>query len=149
MACHFIKALNIAPLARVKQQLHGKGKEAEVEEADEEADTSNSDDELDIDTNIEVEALADDADALREASEIDFEPGDVVGKMMAFIAQLCSCGEDTRNYLKKLGDMKGCPQLEIKLWIWTCWGSLSDCFRVTLALQKVLQCSLLFSWTYI
>ena len=32
MACHFIKALNIALLARVKQQLHGKGKEAEGED---------------------------------------------------------------------------------------------------------------------
>ena len=138
MACHFIKALNITPLARVKQQLHGKGKgkEREVDEADAEASDSD-DDELDIDTNLEVEASADDADALREASETDFEPGDVVGKIMAFIAQLRSSGEDTRDYLKKIGDMQGCPRLEIKLWIRTCWGSLSDCFRVTLSLQKV------------
>jgi hypothetical protein len=136
MACHFIKALNIAPLARVKQQLHGKGKET-VEEADEEAEASDEDDEFDIDTDIRVEASADDADALREASETDFEPGDIVGKMMACIAQLRSCGENTRDYLKKLGDMQGCPQLEIKLWIRSRWGSLSDCFRVTLTLQKV------------
>ena len=95
MACHFIKAINIALLACVEQQLHGKGKEAEVKEADEEADMSNSDNELDIDTNMEVEASADDADDLREASKTDFEPGDVVSKMMAFIAQLRSCGEDT------------------------------------------------------
>ena len=100
MACHFIKALNIPSLAHVKQQLHGKGKEAEVEEA--EVSDSEDDDELDIDTNLEVEASADDADALHEASATNFEPGDVVGKMMAFIAQLCSCGEDTRDYLKKL-----------------------------------------------
>ena len=139
MACHFIKALNIAPLARVKQQLHGKGKAAEGEEADEEAEASASDDELDVDTNMEVEASADDSDALREASETDFEPGDIVGKMMAFIAQLRSSGEDTRDYLKRLGDMQGCPRLEIKLWIWTRWGSLSDCFHVTLTLQKVLS----------
>ena len=139
MACHFIKALNITPLARVKHHLHGKGKgkEAEVEEVDEEAEGSDSDDDLDIDTNMELEASADDTDALREASETDFEPGDVVGKIMALIAQLRSCGEDTRNYLKKLGDMQGCPQLEIKLWIRTRWGSLSDCFSVTLTLQKV------------
>ena len=139
MACHFIKALNIAPLARVKQQLHGKGKAAEGEEADEEAEASASDDELDVDTNMEVEASADDSDALREASETDFEPGDIVGKMMAFIAQLRSSGEDTRDYLKRLGDMQGCPRLEIKLWIRTRWGSLSDCFHVTLTLQKVLS----------
>ena len=145
MACHFIKALNIAPLARVKQKLHGKGKEAEEEEADEEAEASEEaggsgpedEDEFDIDTDMQVEASADDANALREASETEFEPGDIVGKMMACIAQLRSCGEDTRDYLKKLGDMHGCPQLEIKLWIRSRWGSLSDCFRVTLTLQKV------------
>ena len=142
MACHFIKALDIPLLARVKQHLHGKGKEAEAEEADA-SDSEDDDGELDIDTNMEVEASADDAEALREASVTDFEPGDVVGKMMAFIAQLRSCGEDTRDYLKKLGDILGCPQLEIKLWIRTRWGSLSDCFRVTLALQKV-QISVLF-----
>ena len=135
MACHFIKALDIPSLACMKQQLHGKGKEAEVEEA--EASDSEDDDELDIDTNLEVEASADDADALHEASATNFEPGDVVGKMMAFITQLRSCREDTRDYLKKLGDMQGSPQLEIKLWIRMWWGSLSDCFHITLALQKV------------
>ena len=152
MACHFVKALNITPLARVKQQLHGKGakgKEADSEEDeaegtneeaqrnDGESEASDDVDELDIDTNMELEPSADDADALREASVTEFEPGDVVGKMMALIAQLRSCGEDTRDYLKKLGDMLGCPRLEIKLWIRTRWGSLSDCFRVTLTLQKV------------
>jgi hypothetical protein len=151
MACHFIKALNITSLTRVKQQLHGKesrrkeaeeetegtDEEAEGNDGEAEAGDGNSVDELDIDTNMEVEPSADDADALREASVTDFEPGDVVGKMMALIAQLRSCGEDTRDYLKKLGDMQGCPQWEIKLWIRTRWGSLSDCFRVTLALQKV------------
>ena len=99
MACHFIKALDIPSLAHVKQQLHGKGKEAEVEEG--EASDSEDDDELDIDTNLEVEASADDADAIHEASATNFKLGDVVGKMMAFITQLCSCGEDTRDYLKK------------------------------------------------
>lgn len=151
MASHFIKALNIAPLARVKQQLHGKGaKGKETDEDAEEADAGNDDDELDIDTNMDVEPSTDDADALREASVTDFEPGDVVGKLMAFIAQLRSCGEDTRDYLKKFGDMQGCPQLEIRLWIRTRWGSLSDCFRVTLTLQKVRPTVyLLISLTYI
>ena len=110
MACHFIKALNIPLLAHVKEHLHGR--EAAVEGADEVSDNE----ELDIDTSIEVEASADDAEALREASMTDFEPGDVVGKKMALIAQLHSCREDTRDYLKKLqvGDILGCLWLEIK-----------------------------------
>lgn len=137
MACHFVKALKIAPLAHAKQQLHAKGKDEieETEEADLEA--GDDEDELDVDTSMEVEASADDVEALREASLTDFEPGDVVGKLMAFVSQLRSCGEDTRDYLKKLADAQGLPQWEIILWIRTRWGSLSDCFRVTLTLQKV------------
>ena len=91
------------------------------------------------DIDLKILDVSSDSDALREASETDFEPGDIVGKMMAFIAQLRSSGEDTRDYLKRLGDMQGCPRLEIKLWIRTRWGSLSDCFHVTLTLQKVLS----------
>jgi hypothetical protein len=86
---------------------------------------------------MEVEPSVDDVDALCEASLTNFNAGDVVGKLMALIAQLRACGEDTRDYLKKLGKMQGCPEWEIKLWIRTRWGSLSDCFRVVLTLQKV------------
>ena len=96
MACHFIKALNIPSLARVERQLHGKESEQEAEEEaagnDREAEVSDDIDELDIDTDMEVEPSADDADALREYSVTNFEPGDVVGKMMALIARLRSCG---------------------------------------------------------
>jgi hypothetical protein len=148
MASHFVKALKITPLARMKRQLHrkkAKSKEAEAEESEAERndeaegndEASDDEDEMDIDTSMEVEPSADDVDALRETSVTDFEPGDVVGKLMAFLSQLRSCGEDTRDYLKKLGDVQGLPQWEIKLWIRVRWGSLSDCFRVALALQKV------------
>ena len=86
---------------------------------------------------MEVEASADDVDALHNASLTNFNAGDVVCKLMALIAQLCACGVDTRDYLKKFGKMQGFPEWEIKLWIQTCWGSLSDCFDVVLMLQKV------------
>ena len=148
MACHFVKALKITPLARIKQQLHGKkakGKEAKEdsearktdEEVENEAEASDDDEEMDIDTSMEVEPSADDIDALHEASMTDFKPGDVVGKLMAFVSQLRSCGEDTRDYLKKLGDAQGLPDWEIRLGIWTHWASLNDCFHVALAIQKV------------
>ena len=48
-----------------------------TEEADLEA--GDDEDELDVDTSMEMEASADDVEALREASLTDFEPGDVVG----------------------------------------------------------------------
>ena len=46
-----------------------------------EAKTSDDIEKLEINTNIEVEPSADDADALCEASSTNFEPGDVVGYM--------------------------------------------------------------------
>ena len=59
---------------------------------DDHKDLENEED-FDINTNMEVEALGDDEDATREASITEFDVGDVVGKLMAFIAQLRSCSE--------------------------------------------------------
>ena len=42
---------------------------------------------------MEVKASGDDEDATREASITEFNAGDIVGKLMAFIAQLHSCSE--------------------------------------------------------
>lgn len=120
MACHFIKALNIPSHLQAKQKI-----------ADE------ADDGFDVAMNMDIEASPDDSEALQEASLTDFEAGEVVGKLMAFVAQLWLCGEDTRDYLKMLAASHGCPSWEIKLWIRTHWGSLSDCFRVVLTQQKV------------
>ena len=90
MACHFVKALKITPLACVKQQLHGKKVKGKEAKEDSEAEASDDDEEMDIFTSMEVEPSADDADALHEASMTDFEPGDVVSKLMAFFSQLHS-----------------------------------------------------------
>jgi len=84
-----------------------------------------------------VEALPDDAEAMHAAFDVTFEAGDVVGKLMAFIAQLRSCSDDVREYLMQMATSLGCPSWEIKLWVRTRWGSLSDCFCTVLAIQKV------------
>ena len=72
----------------VHHQLHGKVNEY--------------DDEYDVNTSMDVEALADDIEAMQEALLTNFEAGDVVGKLMAFVAQLRLCREDTRDYLMEL-----------------------------------------------
>ena len=99
------------------------------------------DENLDIDTSMELEASEGDVDAILAASIIEYEVRDVVGKVMAFIAQFCSSGENTQEYLQELSASHGCPKWELKLWVYTRWASLSDCFRVILALQKVSLCS--------
>jgi hypothetical protein len=44
---------------------------------------------------MEIEASADDVEAMQEALMTEFDAGDVIGKLMAFIAQIRVCGEET------------------------------------------------------
>ena len=135
MACHFVTARNDPCLGRTKAKIHASSSaQQELGEFDEG---------LDVDISMEVEGLPDDAEAMHAAFDVDFEVGDVVGKLMAFIAQLRACSEDVREYLLQIATSLGCPSWEIKLWVRTRWGSLSDCFRTVLAIQKV-RSALLF-----
>ncbi len=110
------------------------------------------DKDFDVKTCMEAEASPDEADAILEASITDFVAGDAVGKLMAFISQIRASSEVTRNYLSELCRSNNCPMWEIKLWVHTRWGSLSDCFRVVLRMQRVRvyfirQCSNLIVFT--
>ena len=66
---------------------------------------------------MEVEALGDDEDAIQEASITEFDAGDVVGKLMAFIAQLHWHSEGVQDYLTNLSISNRCIVWHIKLWI--------------------------------
>ena len=129
MACHFMTILNVPGLGRTKAKLHvSSSGQQEIDEFDKS---------FDVDTSTEIEASADDTEAMHAAFNVTFDAGDVVGKLMAFIAQLQSCSDDTQEYLIQIATSLDCPPWGIKLWICTCWGSLSDCFYTVLAIQKV------------
>jgi hypothetical protein len=123
MACHFIAALKIPALRSTRERLM--------------QGAANEDEYFDIDTCMDVEASDTDVEVIQSLSITDFNAGDVVGKIMAFIAQIRACSEDTRDYLQHLAVSHGCPKWEIKLWVRTRWGSLSDCFSVVLVQRKV------------
>jgi hypothetical protein len=135
MACHFVTALNVPGVGRTKAKVHAPGSESAEQELNEFEES------FDVDISMEIEAFPDDAEATHTALDTTFEPGDVVGKLMAFIAQLRACTNDVQEYLMQIATTLGCPKWEIKLWVRTRWGSLSDCFRTVLAIQKV--CSIL------
>jgi hypothetical protein len=143
MACHFIDALKIPSLRTIKSTLHNvwDNVSAAVDKIDDNNDEDEEDenDVFNVDTSMDLEAAEDDTAAIKAASITSFHPGDVVGKIMAFIAQLRASSEDTREYLKKISISRGCNALEIKIWVRGRWGSLSDCFRVILSQQKVCQ----------
>jgi len=88
------------------------------------------DENLDVDTSMELEASGGDVDAILAASVVEYEVGDVVGKVVAFVAQFRSSGENTQEYLRELSASHGCPKWELKLWVRTRWASLSDCFHI-------------------
>ena len=144
MASHFVSALGITSLNKMKKKLHssnghtkhtasettsGVSESEEVDEFAEEFD--------DVDMSMDTKASAEDTEAMQEALLTTFDAGDVVGKLMAFIAQLRSSSEVTREYLSQICTSLGYSPLEIKLWVRTRWGSLSDCFETVLTLQKV------------
>ena len=123
-ACHFVHALGIPAIFNARQCAQQGGEDKD-------------DEEFDVDTSMEVGASEDDPDAIHELSITDFDAGDVVGKLMAFVSQLRLCSKDTCDYLKRLALSNGAPDWEIKLWVRTRWGSLSDCFKTVLAIRKV------------
>ena len=120
MACHFTAALKIPALQSMHERL-----------------AANDNDDLDIDTCMDVEASDVDMEGIQSLFIMDFNAGDVIGKIMAFIAQIHACSEDTHDYLQHLAVLHGCPKWQIKLWVCTHWGSLSDCFSVVLVQRKV------------
>jgi hypothetical protein len=143
MASHFIAALKIPSLRTTKGELR-KARDGTsmvdnnnaTDDADEDEDENES---FDVDTSMDVEATGHEAAAIKDTSVTSFRPGDIVGKIMAFINQLRSSSENIRDYLKKICISRGCPPLEIKVWVRTRWGSLSDCFHVILGQRKVRQ----------
>jgi hypothetical protein len=93
MACHFICALGILALNKTKKWLHvqsiNDAEEEDVEMQDE------YDENFDIEVSMDVEATEDNGKAVLAALVTDFEAGDVVSKLMAFVAQIHSCAKDT------------------------------------------------------
>lgn len=98
------------------------------------------DEDLDVDTSMDVEADESDAAALLATQIIDYTPGDILGKLLAFINQLRSCSEPTRLYFERICINLGIPPRKLKLWVRTRWGSLHDCFESATTMRKVCTC---------
>lgn len=95
------------------------------------------DDNDDIDMSTEIEASSDDVAAMASTTMTDFEPGDVLGKVLAFINQVRMSSEGVRVYLDHVCAVNQLNPIKLRLWIRTRWGSMSNCLESTLAIQKV------------
>ncbi len=91
-AYHFLNALHIPSLMKMKCALRA-GEESENGEEEEEEDDN------DVDVSTDIEALADDVMAMASTTVTDFEPGDVLGKLLALVNQVHMSSEGVCDYL--------------------------------------------------
>ncbi len=129
-AYHFIKALGISSLIRKRQQ------RKQGTEDDEEAGEEEEEDEADVDVSMDIEASADDAEAMANTLVVNFEVGDTLGKLLAFVNQVQMSSEGICEYLAECCCLQGIKPIEILLWVRSRWGSLSNCLRTVLVVQK-------------
>jgi hypothetical protein len=141
-AFHFIRALGVPSRVTGKRKRSQKGADSEDDDDaenddDAEAEDEDTDDSNDIDTLMDVDASADDVEAMGETLIVDFEPGDTVGKLLAFVNQVRMSSEDVREYLAHSCRMNNIKAIELRLWVRSRWGSLTHCLSATLEVQKV------------
>jgi hypothetical protein len=139
-AYHFLKALSIPSVTSTKRKLR-----VDNEQDDDEKDGNNDDQEEDdedggdIDISLDIEAAADDVEAMASTTIVDFEPGDILGKLLALVNQVRMSSQGVRDYLIHSCAVHKLKPLQLRLWVRTRWGSMSDCLESTLAIQKALD----------
>ena len=139
-AFHFIKALSVPSQVTWtgKRKCTQKGAEDDDNPKDDDPkDDDNETDNTDINVSMDVDASADNVEAMAETLAIDFEPGDTVGKLLAFVNQVWMSSEDFCKYLAHSCHMQNIKPIELHLWVRSCWGSLTHCLSATLEVQKV------------
>ena len=138
-AYHFIRELSIPSTRKGKSKSRAEDANVpEVENNDADSDIDlRDDDNPDVDVSMDIDASADDAEAMMGTTLIDFDIGDTLGKLLAFINQVHMSSEGVREFLAEMCVMHHIKPIELRLWVRTRWGSLSDCLKSALQIQKV------------
>jgi hypothetical protein len=136
-AYSFIKALGVPSLTTVKRKLSRTGGDVDTERGYETEDDGVEEDDTDIDVSMEIEADPADPKAMAATTIVDYDPGDTLGKLMAYVNQVRMSSEGVREYLMHCCVMHSLNPIELLLWIRTRWGSLTHCLEKTLSIQKV------------
>ena len=118
-AYSFIKALGIPSLTTVKRKISQTAANSDAERDSETDDDSldDEDNEANIDVSMEIEADPDDAEAMAATTVVDYDPGDTLGKLMAFVNQVRMSSEGVREYLIQCCIMHRLNPIELLLWI--------------------------------
>jgi hypothetical protein len=81
------------------------------------------DDEDNVDVCTDIEASSDDVEAMASTTVTDFEPGDVLGKLLAFINQVRVSSEGVRDHLDRACVVHQLKVIQLRLWVRSRWGS--------------------------
>ena len=142
-AFHFIKALGVPSRVtgkRKRSRKDGENGDDENNDGTEDDDTAKigeEEDGADIDISMDIDASANDAEAMAKTLIVDFEPVDTLGKLLAFVNQVRVSSEDVHEYLAHSCAMHNIKSIELRLWVHSRWGSLSHCLSAMLEVQKV------------
>ena len=112
-AYHFIKMLHIPSVMKTNSTLR------EVEEDENNNEPEDLYDGDDIDISTEIEASSDDVAAMASTTTTNFEPGDVLGKLLAFVNQVCMSSEGVRTYLEHVCAVNQLKPIKLRLWVRT------------------------------
>ena len=78
-------------------------------------EVGNEDDGGNIDVSLEIDASADDAEAMMDATVMSFDPGDMLGKLLMFVNQVQMSSEGVREYLAQACVLQDIKPLELHL----------------------------------
>ena len=91
----------------------------------------------DVDDKADIDASADDTDAMNGTTVTTYDPGDTLGKLLDFVNQVQMSSEGVHEYLAHACVLQSIKPIKLRLWVWMRWGSLSHCLDSTLQVQKV------------
>jgi hypothetical protein len=118
---HFIKALG-APSFRTAKWKHWTTTHESINDEGDDGWSHWSDredvddDDKDINTLMDVDASSNDVNTILATTTVDYDSGDTLGKVMAFVNQVRMSSEGVREYLHHAYNLYSMKP--IKLWLW-------------------------------
>jgi hypothetical protein len=96
--------------------------------------TAAEDENNDINMSTNIQASSGDVAEMVSTAMTNFEPGDVLGKLLAFVNQVRMLSKGVRAYLNHIRAVHQLKPIKLCLWVWTRWESMSQCLELTLAI---------------
>ena len=76
-------------------------------------------DEADINVSMDINVSADDMEAMLGTTVTSFDPGDTLGKLLAFVNQVRMSSEGVCEYLARACVLQSIKPIELHLWVRT------------------------------